>query len=78
MVSDNGILNDGTKLMDTPLKDEIFTLDEVIELKNYYRIKKIIVTHIDEIWGKSCGYYKELEKELDNILFAYDGMEIIV
>ena len=36
MVSDDGILNDGTKLMDTPLKDEIFTLDEVIELKNYY------------------------------------------
>lgn len=78
MVSDDGILNDGTKLMDTPLKDEIFTLDEVIELKNYYRIKKIIVTHIDEIWGKSYGYYKELEKELDNILFAYDGMEIMV
>ncbi|MEH2957885.1 hypothetical protein [Candidatus Merdisoma sp. JLR.KK006] len=78
MVSDDGILNDGTKLMDTPLKDEIFTLDEVIELKDYYRIKKIIVTHIDEIWGKSYGYYKELEKELDNILFAYDGMEIIV
>ncbi|MCI9527635.1 MAG: metallohydrolase, partial [Lachnospiraceae bacterium] len=30
------------------------------------------------IWGKSYGYYKELEKELDNILFAYDGMEIMV
>lgn len=78
MVSDDGILNDGTKLKDTPLKDEILTLDEVVELKNYYRIKKIIVTHIDEIWGKSYGYYNELEKELDNILFAYDGMEIIV
>lgn len=78
MVSDNGILNDGTKLIDTLLKDEILTLEEVIELKNYYRIKKIIVTHIDEIWGKSYGYYEELEKELDNIFFAYDGMEIIV
>ena len=53
-------------------------MDEVIELKNYYRIKKIIVTHIDEIWGKSYGCYNELEKELDNILFAYDDMEIIV
>ena len=78
MVSDDGILIDGTKLMDTPLKDEIFTLDEVIELKNYYRIKKIIVTHIDEIWGKSYGYYSELEKKLDHVFFAYDGMEIIV
>jgi phosphoribosyl 1,2-cyclic phosphate phosphodiesterase len=60
------------------LKDEILTLNEIIELKDYYGIKKIIVTHIDEIWGKSYGYYNELEKELDNILFAYDGMEIIV
>ncbi|MGI6664711.1 MAG: MBL fold metallo-hydrolase [Christensenellaceae bacterium] len=78
LVSDDGILNDGTKLADTPLKDEIFTLDEIIALKNKYRIKRVIVTHIDEIWGKSYGYYSEIEKELDNISFAYDGMEIIV
>ncbi len=64
--------------MDTPLKDEIFTLDEVIELKNYYRIKKIIVTHIDEIWGNHMAITRNLKKELDNILFAYDGMEIMV
>lgn len=78
LVSDDGILNDGSKLNDSPLKDEIFTLDEIIKIKNYYRIKKIIVTHIDEIWGKSYGYYNQLEKKLDNISFAYDGMEIIV
>ncbi len=78
LVSDNGILNDGTKLEDAPFKDELFTLDEIIRIKNYYRIKKVIITHIDEMWGKSYGYYKELEKKLDNILFAYDGMEIVV
>ena len=50
LVSDDGILNDGTELKDTQLKEEIFTLDEVVKLKNEYRIKKIIVTHIDEIW----------------------------
>ena len=49
-----------------------------MELKKYYRIKKIIVTHIDEIWGKSYGYYQELEKHLDGISFAYDGMEILI
>ena len=46
-------------------------------IKNY-RMKKMVVPHIDEIWGKSYGYYNELEKKLDNIFFAYDGMEIIV
>ena len=78
LVSDDGILNNGTELKYAPFKDEIFTLNEIIEIKNFYRIKKVIVTHIDEIWGKSYGYYKELEKKLDNILFAYDGMNIIV
>jgi len=78
LVSDDGILNDGSKLNNAPFKDEIFTLNEIMELKNYYRIKKIIVTHIDEIWGKSYSYYNELEKKLDNIYFAYDGMEIEV
>lgn len=78
LVSDDGMLNDGTKLDDAPFRDEIFTLDEIVEMKNYYRIKRVIVTHIDEIWGKSYGYYRELEKGLDGISFAYDGMEIIV
>jgi len=78
MVSDDGVLNGGIKLEDTPFKDDIFTLDEVINIKNYYRIKKVIVTHIDEMWGKSYGYYRELEQKLDRIYFAYDGMEIIV
>jgi hypothetical protein len=41
LVSDDGILNDGTALKDAPFKDEIFTLDEIIEIKNYYRIKKL-------------------------------------
>lgn len=76
LVSDNGILKDGSKLDDAPFRDEMFTLDEIMEIKRIYRIKRIIVTHIDEYWGKSYAYYRELEKELNNISFAYDGMEI--
>ena len=78
LVSDDGILNDGTLLKDAPFRDEIFTLKEIIAMKEHYRIKRVIVTHIDEMWGKSYGYYEELEKKLDGISFAYDGMEIIV
>ena len=54
----------------------MFSLEEIMEIKCRYRIKKIIVTHINEYWGKSYAYYQELEKKLDNISFAYDGMEI--
>lgn len=76
LVSDNGILKDGSHLKDAPFREDMFTLDEIVEIKNRYRIKRIIVTHIDEYWGKSYAYYQELEKSLDNICFAYDGMEI--
>ncbi|MEX2812447.1 hypothetical protein AB4E34_14860 [Clostridioides difficile] len=44
LVSDDGILKDGTELKDAPFKDEII------------KIKKVIVTHIDEMWSKSYGY----------------------
>lgn len=78
VVSDNGILKNGTRLDDAPFRNEVFTLDEITEMKRAYRIKRVIVTHIDEYWGKSYAYYQELEKTLDNISFAYDGMEIVL
>ena len=49
-----------------------------MEIKRKYRIKRVIVTHIDEYWGKSYDQYREVEKTLDNVSFAYDGMEIIL
>lgn len=76
LVSDDGVLKDGSNLDNAPFKDDMFSLEEIMEIKCRYRIKKIIVTHIDEYWGKSYAYYQELEKKLDNISFAYDGMEI--
>lgn len=78
LVSDNGILKDGSKLADAPFRDDMFTLDEIMEIKRTYRIKQVIVTHIDEYWGKSYAYYREFEKTLDGISFAYDGMEIVL
>lgn len=78
LVSNDGILKDGSRLENAPFKDDMFTIDEIMEIKHRYRIKRIIVTHIDEYWGKSYDYYKEVEKTLDNIFFAYDGMEIVL
>ena len=45
-------------------------------LKNKYNISDIVITHIEEDWGKGLDDYKELEKEYKNITFAYDGMKI--
>lgn len=61
---------------DNPLIDELFTLGDIEELKNKYNIKRVIITHLEEDFGKSYDEYVELEKELDGIEFAYDGMKI--
>ena len=51
-------------------------MDEIIEIKKKYNIKQVIITHLEEDWGKSYDDYVELEKEYDGIQFAYDGMEV--
>lgn len=78
LVSDDGILKDQSRLEDAPFKGDMFTVEELMELKRAYRIGRVVVTHIDEYWGKSYGYYRQFEKTLDNISFAYDGMEILL
>ncbi|HAT4301177.1 TPA: MBL fold metallo-hydrolase [Clostridium perfringens] len=71
------VLKDGFILKeDNPLRDELFTISDIEELKNKYNIKRVIITHLEEDWGKSYDDYVELEKELDGIEFAYDGMKI--
>ncbi|MDM0471708.1 hypothetical protein [Clostridium perfringens] len=55
-----------------PLRDELFTLGDIEELKNKYNIKRVIITHLEEDFGKFYDNYVELEKELDGIKFAYD------
>ena len=51
-------------------------MEEILEIKEQFHIKNVIVTHLEEDWGKSYDDYAELEKEYDGIRFAYDGMEV--
>jgi phosphoribosyl 1,2-cyclic phosphate phosphodiesterase len=59
-----------------PLRQELHSMENILEIKKHYNIKEIIITHIEEDWGKTYGEYKELEKEYEKIKFAYDGMSI--
>ena len=61
---------------DNPLRNELFVMEEVVEIQKKYNIKEVIITHIEEDWGKSYDDYKELEKRYQGIRFAYDGMDI--
>lgn len=59
-----------------PLRKELFTLDEIDTIREQYGIKQVIITHLEEDWGKSYDDYKELEEKLNFIHFAYDGLKI--
>ena len=70
-------LKDGFILKkDNLLREELFTMEEIEELKKKYSIKKVIMTHLGEDWGKSYDDYLKLEKQYENIKFAYDGMKV--
>ncbi len=61
---------------DNILKLDLYTMHEIVLLKNKYNIREVIVTHLEEDWGKSFDDYLEIEKTYENIKFAYDGMII--
>jgi len=58
------------------LRKELYSMEDIMEIKKRYNIKNVIITHLEEDWGKSYDDYKNLENEYENIIFAYDGMEI--
>ena len=58
------------------LRKELHSMENIMEIKKQYNIKNVIITHLEEDWGKSYDDYKNLEKEYENVKFAYDGMEI--
>jgi phosphoribosyl 1,2-cyclic phosphate phosphodiesterase len=71
------ILKDGYELKEgNPLNEELFNMEEILKLKNKFNIDKVIITHLEEDWGKSYDDYLKLEQEYSNIFFAYDGMKI--
>jgi phosphoribosyl 1,2-cyclic phosphate phosphodiesterase len=71
------VLKDGFVLKeDNPLNEELFSIKEIEALKNKYSIGKVVITHIEEDWGKSYDDYIQLQKKYADIIFAFDGLII--
>jgi phosphoribosyl 1,2-cyclic phosphate phosphodiesterase len=71
------VLKDGFVLEeDNRLRRELFVIEEIAALKEKYHIRRVIITHLEEDWGKSYDDYAALQKKLDGIEFAYYGMKI--
>ena len=61
---------------DHPLRHELHSMEDVLEIKRKLSICDVIVTHIEEDWGKSYDDYVALEEKYPGVKFAYDGMVV--
>lgn len=72
------ILKDGFELApNNNIRNELFVMDEIVSLKQRLGIKEVIITHLEEDWGKSYDDYLTLQEQYEGIRFAFDGMEVI-
>lgn len=71
-------LKDGRSIGQShPLREELHSMEDVLDVKSRYGFGRVVVTHIEEDWGKSYDDYLALEGEY-GVSFAYDGMRITV
>ena len=61
---------------DHPLRQELHSMEDVLEIKKKLSIGDVIITHIEEDWGKSYDDYVVLERNYSGVKFAYDGMVV--
>ena len=71
------VLKNGNVITDDhPLHQELYSFEDALRLQNRLKSKSLVITHLEEDWGKSLDDYKELEKNYPSVRFAYDSMEI--
>jgi len=71
------VLKNGNVITDDhPLHKELHSFEDALEIQNRLKSKSLVITHLEEDWGKSLDDYKELEKNYPGVRFAYDSMEI--
>ena len=63
---------------DNPLRRELHSMEEVLKIRDEFSIADVIITHIEEDWGKSYDDYVALEGKYPGVKFAYDGMVVKV
>jgi phosphoribosyl 1,2-cyclic phosphate phosphodiesterase len=61
---------------DHPLRRELFSLEQAMALREQYGIGRLVLTHLEEDWGRTYDDYRAMEQTLSSVAFAWDGMTI--
>jgi len=71
------VLKNGRTLSpEHPLRKELHSFDDVLGIRDRLGIGRVVITHIEEDWGKTYDDYVALETQCANVQFAFDGLTI--
>ena len=56
----------------------LYTFEETVALARRIRAEKAVFVHMEEYWNRGYDDYLAIEKKIDNVQFAYDGMRVRV
>ena len=59
-----------------PMRKELHSFEDVLAIKERFCIKHMVITHIEEDWGKTYDDYIAIEKGYENVRFAFDGLTL--
>ena len=73
------VLKNGKVITDEhPLRKELHSFEDVLRIKETLNINRVVITHIEEDWGKTYDDYVALERKYQDIQFAFDGLKIFL
>lgn len=83
LVIQPGMFEDGLKHgfaypEDHVSRSTLYTFEQTLALARRIRASKVLFVHLEEYWNRSYDDYAAIEKAHDHILFAHDGMEMVI
>ena len=77
-IFEDGLKHDFVYQEDHISRTTLYTFEETVALAKRLDADRTIFIHLEEYWNRSYDDYMALEKKMENIRFAYDGMQITV
>ena len=77
-IFEDGLKHDFVYREDHISRTSLYTFEETVALAKRLDAGHTLFVHLEEYWNRSHDDYMALEKEIDNVLFAYDGMHVTV
>ncbi|MBU0514184.1 MAG: hypothetical protein KJ621_05370 [Proteobacteria bacterium] len=77
-IFETGLRHDFVYPPDHVSRTTLYTFTETLDLARRLGAKQTVFVHLEEYWHRGYDDYRALEEDLNNVRFAYDGLELTV